>query len=97
MGFAMANQMVGAMGQGQNQGQQTPPPVPPVLAFHLVINGQQAGPFDMNTLAGMLSQNQLTKETLVWRQGMSGWIAAGQVPELTHLFAATPPPIPPTI
>ncbi len=95
MGFAMANQMAGAMGQAQNQGQPVPPPVPPQLAFFLVINGQQAGPFDMNTLAGMVSQNQLSRDTLVWRQGMSGWIAAGQVPELGQLFAATPPPIPP--
>lgn len=96
MGFAMANQMVGAMGQAQNQGQQGPPPVPPALAFFIVVNGQQAGPFDMNSLTAMVTQNQLTKETLVWRQGMSGWIAAGQVAELGHLFAATPPPVPPT-
>ena len=95
MGFAMANQMVGAMGQAQNQGQQGPPPVPPALAFFMVVNGQQAGPFDMNSLAAMVSQNQLTKETLVWRQGMSGWLAASQVPELGQLFAATPPPVPP--
>lgn len=96
MGFAMANQMMGAMGQAQQQGQQaTPPPVPPVLAFHLVINGGQAGPYDMNTLSAMAANGQLTRETLVWRQGMANWIAAGQVPELASVFASTPPPVPP--
>lgn len=98
MGFAMANQMVGAM-QGQTTSPQAgvppvPPPVPPALAFFLVINGQQAGPFDLNTLAGMAAQNQLTRETLAWRQGMADWQAAGQVAELTTVFAASPPPVP---
>jgi hypothetical protein len=88
--------MVGAMGQAQNQGQQTPPPIPPAIVFHVVVNGQQTGPYDMNTLTTMVNQNQLVKETLVWRQGMSAWVAAGQVPELAHLFTAVPPPIPPT-
>ncbi len=102
MGFGMANQMMGAMGQAQQQAQQpqqpqqgTPPPVPPVLAFHVVINGQQAGPYDINTLTSMAASNQLTRETLVWRQGMASWIAAGQVPELASIFGATPPPVPP--
>ncbi len=98
MGFAMANQMVGAM-QGQGTSPQAgvppaPPPVPPALAFFLVINGQQAGPFDLNTLTGMAAQNQLTRETLAWRQGMADWQAAGQVAELTSIFAASPPPVP---
>ncbi|HQA76688.1 MAG TPA: SPFH domain-containing protein [Salinivirgaceae bacterium] len=99
MGFGMANQMMGAMGQAQQQAQQpqqgTPPPVPPVLAFHVVINGQQAGPYDINTLTSMAASNQLTRDTLVWRQGMANWIAAGQVPELASIFGATPPPVPP--
>ncbi len=93
MGFGMANQMVNVM--QNNQGQAVPPPVPPVLTFHAVINGQQAGPFDLNTLNAMVQQNQISRETLVWRQGMPTWIAAGQISELTQIFGAVPPPIPP--
>ena len=102
MGFGMANMMMGNMNQAQAQPQQQqgstpppPPPPPPVLAFHAVINGQQVGPFDMNVLKQMVSQNQLTKETLVWRQGMAGWVAAGTVAELNDVFGAVPPPLPP--
>lgn len=104
MGFGMANQMVNAMQQPQQQPQYQqqqgaavpppPPPIPPALTFHAVVNGQQAGPFDLNTLTQMASQNQLTRETLVWRQGMAGWTAAGQVPELGNVFGAVPPPLP---
>lgn len=103
MGFAMANQMGQSFTQ-QSQPQQPaqqapsappPPPVPPVLAFHVVINGQQMGPYDMKTLAQMVSQNQITKQSLVWRQGMANWTAVDQVSELNNLFGAAPPPLPP--
>lgn len=100
MGFAMANQMGQTFSGGQqaNQGAQagasTPPPVPPALTFHVVVNGQQAGPYDLNTLKQMAMQQQFTKDTLVWREGMANWTAAGQVPELSNIFGSVPPPIP---
>ena len=104
MGFAMANQMGqsftgGQQQPAQNQPQQqaapsTPPPVPPALTFHVVVNGQQAGPYDINTLKQMATQNQINKESLVWREGMANWSGAGQVPELNTIFASVPPPIP---
>ena len=101
MGFAMANQMGAAMGQPQQQQtspqQQTPPPPPPIpkpVSFFLAINGQQAGPYDTAALKTMISQNQFTKETLVWKEGMANWTPAAQVPELISLFGSTPPPIP---
>ena len=101
MGFAMANQMGQTFtGQAQNnQSQQQsvpppPPPIPPALTFFIVANGQQAGPFDLNTLKQMALQNQFTKETLVWREGMANWQTAGQLPELTSIFGSVPPPIP---
>lgn len=93
MGFAMANQMGQAFTGGQ---QQTPnqQATPPALTFFAVINGQQAGPYDMGTLKQMATQNQLTKETLVWREGMANWTAVAQVPELKDIFGSVPPPIP---
>lgn len=102
MGFAMANQMGQTFAAGQQQQSQpqqqaappTPPPVPPALTFFVVVNGQQAGPYDVATLKNMVTQNQLTKETLVWRDGMANWAAAGQQAELTSIFGSVPPPIP---
>ena len=102
MGFAMANQMGQTFGNNQQQATQpvsqpagaTPPPVPPALNYFVVTNGQQAGPYDMNTLKQMAMQNQFTKETLVWREGMSNWTASGQLPELSSIFGSVPPPIP---
>jgi len=100
MGFAMANQMGNAMNQpAQQPPQQTapqaPPPIPQAAAFHVAINGQQSGPFDMNSLTQFVKGGQVKPDTLVWKQGMAQWTAAGQVPELSNLFGAAPPPLPP--
>ncbi|MBC8111889.1 MAG: SPFH domain-containing protein [Verrucomicrobia bacterium] len=90
MGFVMANQMANQM----NNPNQTPPPLTNPLSFFVAVNGQQSGPFDAIALQQMLKQGSFTKESLVWKQGMAAWTAAGQVPELHNFFGATPPPIP---
>lgn len=101
MGNMMANQMGNSMGQQQQQQQQQqntggmPPPPPPQVAFHAIINGQQSGPFNEQTLMQMVQQGSLTKETMVWKQGMAAWAAASTVPEFNNLFGAVPPPPPP--
>jgi len=73
-----------------------PPPLPQAAGFFVAIGGQQSGPFDMATLQQHVQSGQLTKDTLVWKQGMPNWVAAGQVPELANLFGAAPPPLPPS-
>ncbi|MDD4216715.1 MAG: SPFH domain-containing protein [Bacteroidales bacterium] len=101
MGLAMANTMMTNMNQSnqqqqpQQQGGGAPPPMPPALTYFAVVNGQQSGPYDVNTLKQMAANGSLSKDTLVWRDGMTNWTAAGQVPEMTQVFGATPPPIPP--
>jgi membrane protease subunit (stomatin/prohibitin family) len=88
-GMAIGNQMTGAM-----QSANAPPPLPTAVAFFLGIGGQQVGPFDLTALAAKLHDGSLTKDTLVWKQGMAGWTQAEKVAELQSLFAAAPPPLP---
>jgi membrane protease subunit (stomatin/prohibitin family) len=92
MGFAMANQMGQAYAQQQGGG---PPPPPPGQQFHVAVEGQTRGPYDLQTLRGQAQSGTLTKDTHVWSQGMEGWQPAGQVAALQGLFAAMPPPPPP--
>ncbi len=96
MGFGMANAMMGQMGQPGQQSQQQsgPPPVPGQVPYFVAVNGKQSGPFDVNTLTQMANQGQINKDTLVWKQGMSQWSAAGTQPDLSGIFGAVPPPIP---
>ncbi len=106
MGFGMGGQMAGAMGgmfNAQAQGQpgfgaapgMAPPPLPPQVQFFVALGGQQAGPFDMAALQQMAQNGQLTRDTLVWKQGMASWAAASTVAELSAVFGAVPPPLPP--
>ncbi len=92
-GFAMANQMGQAMTQ-PNAGPGTPPPLPQAMAYFAAIGGQQAGPFDATALTGQVDAGTITRETLVWKQGMSDWMKAGDVAELARVFSRTPPPMP---
>ncbi len=98
MGMGMANQMMNQQNMGmqqQNSGNQAaPPPIPGQEPYFVAVNGQQQGPFTPNILQQMANSGQINKETLVWKQGMSGWVAAGTVPTLVDIFSNTPPPIP---
>ncbi|WP_242945472.1 SPFH domain-containing protein [Hespellia stercorisuis] len=94
----MMNNMMGGVQQLTQQGT-TPPPVVTTM-YHVAVNGQATGPFDMATLSPMILAGTLTKETLIWKQGMENWVAAGTVQELQSLFnvGTTPiPPVPPTL
>ncbi len=92
MGFAMANQMSQAASAPQPAG---PPPLPQAAQFFAAMGGQQAGPFDATQLKQMAVSGSLTRETLVWRQGMAQWTPAGSVMELAQIFGQVPPPFPP--
>lgn len=107
MGGQMAN-MMNNMGQMPQQPQQpmqappmpggapVPPPMPTAVQYMVAINGQQYGPYNIQQMAQMAQSGQINAQVLVWAQGMPQWAAAGSVPELAQLFAATPPPMPPT-
>jgi len=48
----------------------------------------------MPDLQARIAGGTLTRETLVWAEGMANWSKAGEVAELVPLFPATPPPLP---
>jgi hypothetical protein len=62
--------------------------------FFAAINGAQAGPFAVSDLAAKVRSGEITRQTLVWKQGMAQWSAAESVGELAGIFAAAPPPLP---
>lgn len=68
----------------------TPPPIQGSL-FHVAVNGQATGPYDISTLAQMASTGQITANCLVWKAGMTEWQKAGMIDELKPLFSTIPP------
>jgi membrane protease subunit (stomatin/prohibitin family) len=94
-GAALADQMRTAMaGGGAPSAPPAPPPIPQSVAFYAAIDGQQQGPWDLNALSAKAREGALTRDTLIWRAGMSNWTPAGQVSELSSIFATVPPPLP---
>lgn len=96
VGGAVGQNIAGTMSSmmaGVNQVAQTgtvPPPIPTV-AYHVAINGQAAGPYDMSSITQMVSDGQLTADSLVWKNGMAQWEKAGTIDELKNLFSIIPP------
>jgi membrane protease subunit (stomatin/prohibitin family) len=101
VGGVVGQNIAGVMGSamsGMNQAGQyamTPPPVP-VVAYHVVVNGQATGPYNLQILQQMITGGQLTIDSLVWKNGMAEWAKAGTVDELKGLFAGMPP-VPPVV
>ncbi len=95
---SMMNGMMQGMNGQQQPGQQspqgvTPPPIPNI-AYYVVQNEQAIGPFDMNGLSQMVSIGTLTKDSFVWKQGMTDWAKVETIQELQPLFGVAIPPIP---
>ena len=83
--------MMAGMNQPEKAG--LTPPIPNV-AYHVAVNSQAAGPFDLTVLKLMIATGHFTANSLVWKQGMTLLEAAKNVPELNGLFGEMPP-IPP--
>jgi len=99
MGSAIGQNMAGMMngmmsGLSSHQQPETTLPPVPTVSYHVAINGQATGPYDMDSLSKMISSGTLTKDSFVWKQGMSNWVKAGEVQELSHLFESSVPPVP---
>ncbi|THA31339.1 SPFH domain-containing protein [Streptomyces sp. A1277] len=72
-----------------------PPPLPVQEQWFIGVNGTQQGPYDRPALTGLVTAGTLTRTSLIWKDGMPGWLPADQVPDIGRLFAAVPPPLPP--
>lgn len=97
MGQQMAQSLAGAAAQQQAapQGGATPPPLPGSSPWFYSSGGAQVGPATIADLGPRVSTGEVTRDTLVWQQGLAAWTPAGQVGAFAPLFAATPPPLPP--
>ena len=51
----------------------------------------------MQQLSSLVNNGQMNGQTLVWKQGLEGWVPANTLTELQSLFAkpgTVPPPFP---
>ena len=83
---------VGAqMGGIINTNPQQPPQIQPQVQYYLAINGNQAGPYDINTIISAIQSGQISSETLAWKNGMTNWASIKTLPEFCNYFNCPPP------
>src|SRR5207244_12312570 len=61
-------------------------------AWYLARAGKQSGPYTVEQLRQLAAGGAMTATDLIWKQGMSNWVAASQVPGLLPAPAPRPPP-----
>jgi hypothetical protein len=63
--------------------------------YFIQSDGQPLGPNSHADLVLLARQGTLTKNSLVWKEGMAQWARAGDIAEFNSVFSAVPPPLPP--
>jgi hypothetical protein len=101
MGMAVAQQMVGTMNSAMENmkvsgvAQANNAMVAPL--YYAVLDGNPAGPFSEKEFSRLITEKKITKDTYVWKPGMSQWQFAEKLPDVLKLVALTPPPFTPSI
>lgn len=57
--------------------------------YHYSDGQNQFGPFNIDEL----KTKKISKDTLIWYEGLDNWTKAGDIPELFVLFKSIPPPL----
>ncbi len=65
------------------------------MAYHILIDEKQQGPFEIATIDAMIRDGRIVAGTYIWTAGMADWAFADTVPEIAALLRAAdePPPI----
>jgi membrane protease subunit (stomatin/prohibitin family) len=99
MGYAMANQlgkMTATTAEPQQQPLQ-PPPLPleeSSCRYYVGKNGKKAGPFEKAAIVKYIENGAITRETLMWKEGLAGWEPMERFEEFRSVLRTTPPPLP---
>ena len=95
MGMAIANQMISTMNTCI-AGMRVPAREIRLCRqrgfYYFVVNGNaQVGPCEESELADYVKIGSLRQDSLMWRQGLSGWVFARDLPEINKLFMLIKP------
>ena len=58
--------------------------------WHVVLNGEQQGPYSVPQVREMLAGGHIDAETYVWRDGFDGWLPMQEVAELAGVVVLSP-------
>ena len=78
------NKMTGIFGKKDS-------PELPSDGFYVAVNGKKTGPFDTDKLLKMARKGKISRNSLVWKEGMEEWKKANEVEELATIISTIPP------
>ena len=82
--------------QSQDILNQTSATLPSAMdGYFNITGGQPSGPNTFEDLVLLARHGILTKNSLVWKEGMAQWVMAGDIEEFNTVFSLVPPPLPP--
>ena len=93
-GFGLGKQISAMVGQNVDTESTEMPPLP-TTKYHLGINGQSQGPFDVSAIIQSYQSGQITLDTLAWCKGMANWTRIADIAELSTALEDCLPPLPP--
>lgn len=67
----------------------TPPPAPKKTVsemYYVLINDEQKGPFTIEKIGLLIEVNQVNTTTLVWKEGMTDWVHASEIKQISQFF-----------
>ena len=65
------------------------------MGWWYVLDGERRGPVNEDELYQLLSEGELTVNSLLWKSGMKDWEPAANIVELKSLLNSLPPEVPP--
>jgi membrane protease subunit (stomatin/prohibitin family) len=95
LGLGVGAGIAGQMNQvSGNLTTNIPPPIPSSGIYHVIINGLQSGPYEIDQLIQFIQTGQINYDSFLWKPGMSNWVQLKNIPELISLISNVPPPPP---
>ncbi|MDR1407366.1 MAG: DUF4339 domain-containing protein [Tannerella sp.] len=100
LGLAISQQMISTMNHAVNNvaipglDKTRSDATSPQKAYYAIIDSRQTGPLLPGEVSQLIGNGKITKETLMWCAGMSGWTFASGIPEINKYLLLLPPPIP---
>ena len=64
---------------------------PANYSFLVMLDGEQAGPFDIQQIEHLAYSGRITGETPIRKQGLSAWVKAGDDPDVRDVLAVSKP------
>jgi len=65
-------------------------------SWYYVVDGARVGPVEESEITRLIDAGTVTAQTLVWREGLDGWVAASEHFAMSSAMSTpgAPPPMP---